>query len=457
MNCKTKATTVSAFTEIDIPRTEKKVYLEQNTLGYHIGPSSKSKEEILGRHLEATVRKPQCLGYKESGVVRNVTLEATYACNLNCDYCFVSWDPNNKDNSAFMKTEIAQKFMLQYMPPDQMKDRFIITFFGGEPLMNMRLITEFIPWARERYGRKAGFSLTTNGTLLKEPLAKFLPEGSDAEGSIAQYWSTRGNFLLSMDGPAEVHDAHRPLHGGKGSHATIMESLEHMKEFTPGLARRFRWRPTYCRDIIESNVTYLDRLRYFNDLITSGFGRTTGLGYANEPFDDWDELKYDTYLKDLQEQYCDAAEWFISEVKAGRYPQWTCILGAVSRIYKHQVKLTGCGAGNGLVACGVDGTLYACHRTKGGEIGHLDSGFDMQLTSKWADARYYRRNRCPECDHKNFCGGGCKANSISLEGDILIPDHHACNMVELVLRIAFLIISKLSDSELSMALKRNGK
>ena len=74
--------------------------------------------------------------------------------------------------------------------------------------------------ARAR-GVTLGFSITTNGTLLREDDADFFEEHGFA-------------VTVSLDGPRETHDALRPYKSGRGSFDRIMANLR------PLLARQAR-------------------------------------------------------------------------------------------------------------------------------------------------------------------------------------------------------------------------
>jgi len=82
-----------------------------------------------------------------------------------------------------------------------------ILFFGGEPMLRMDLIREFVPHALRQAKdakKRLQFSMTTNGTLLTEPNARFLRD-----------W--RIKYLISIDGLAEDHDRNRRFPNGRGS------------------------------------------------------------------------------------------------------------------------------------------------------------------------------------------------------------------------------------------------
>ena len=68
-----------------------------------------------------------------------------------------------------------------------------ITFYGGEPLMNMKTIKYAVRYINQFYKENVYYMLTTNGLLLNDANIKFL-----AENEIG--------LAISIDGPQKEHD-----------------------------------------------------------------------------------------------------------------------------------------------------------------------------------------------------------------------------------------------------------
>ena len=106
------------------------------------------------------------------------------------------------------------------LSPGKVRDDYL----GGEPLLKPDLILES---ASRRYyfcrGRKIdyGFSITTNGTLITSRVIRMLA----AVGL--------ESIRVSIAGPAEVHDALRPLANGDGTYGKIMNNLQKIGGLVP--------------------------------------------------------------------------------------------------------------------------------------------------------------------------------------------------------------------------------
>lgn len=140
-----------------------------------------------------------------------LTLVVTTACNLACDYCYVKRrEPLvlSRDHAA-----IAVEFALSQLAGG---DTLEVGWFGGEPLLAGESIVAMQPLIEDRcreHGVELETSLVTNGTLLT-------PDWHD--------WCRehRVDLLVSLDGPAEVHDRHRRFANGRGSYDEVVGRLE---------------------------------------------------------------------------------------------------------------------------------------------------------------------------------------------------------------------------------------
>ena len=142
-----------------------------------------------------------------------------------------------------------------------------LLFFGGEPLLEfdtMRFIVDYCATRSEETGKEVRYSMTTNGTLMTEGVARFL-----AENGIS--------YLLSIDGRKEVHDAHRRMVDGGSSFDTVMERVPMMKRFQPWQGTRMTLSPSTIHCAAE-DVDMLHR-RGINQFI---IGPATGIEWSDE-------------------------------------------------------------------------------------------------------------------------------------------------------------------------------
>jgi uncharacterized protein len=147
-------------------------------------------------------------------------LKLVSRCNLNCSYCYVynkgdqTWRERPKLISDAVVDAAINRIADWCHRSGQREVR--VTLHGGEPLLAGR--ERLDRWCGRIRDRLAGtaavfFNLQTNGTLLDSRWADLFLKHRIAVG-------------VSIDGPAEVHDAERVDHRGRGSHARIIRGIE---------------------------------------------------------------------------------------------------------------------------------------------------------------------------------------------------------------------------------------
>ena len=136
----------------------------------------------------------------------------TRTCNLDCGYCYQGshqyqeggWQ-DQAGLTKHMTAEISEAAM--HWAADWTTRGLKVIWYGGEPLINLPLMKESMPkWNAhfKQQGKGLEWSVTTNGVMLNAANREFLDEmGCDV--------------LLSLDGPANIHNRQRTYYGGGGS------------------------------------------------------------------------------------------------------------------------------------------------------------------------------------------------------------------------------------------------
>lgn len=176
------------------------------------------------------------LHYDLENNISGVCLSITQNCNLRCEYCIYSgiYSSGRTHSDKTMSFEIAKKAIDYAICRSSAQPQFMLSFYGGEPLLRFDLIKQCIEYTiNEYHGKKLGFNMTTNGTLLNEHYIDYL---------------AKNNVLLhiSLDGPKEYHDEYRKFAiSHKGSFETIKKNILDIK-------KRY---PKYYKDCISFGVT----------------------------------------------------------------------------------------------------------------------------------------------------------------------------------------------------------
>jgi len=141
------------------------------------------------------------------------------ACNLDCRYCFYLEKVALYPHTQIMSGEVMEAYIRAYIQGTQAPEVSFV-WQGGEPLLAGQGFYEKVVELQARYagGKVIHNAIQTNGLLLDRSWCAFLK----AQGF------TLG---ISLDGPAEVHDAHRLDRKGRGTFARVMGALALVREY----------------------------------------------------------------------------------------------------------------------------------------------------------------------------------------------------------------------------------
>ena len=141
-------------------------------------------------------------------------------CNLDCKYCFyLEKEMLFGDGERWkMEDTVLEDYIRRYIEA-QPSQQVSFAWQGGEPtLCGVDFFEKVVHWQKQYgQGRQIENAFQTNGTLLDDAWGEFLH---------------RENFLvgISIDGPADLHDAYRVTRSGRGTHDEVMRGLGYLKK-----------------------------------------------------------------------------------------------------------------------------------------------------------------------------------------------------------------------------------
>lgn len=136
-------------------------------------------------------------------------------CNLSCEYCFyLEKVALYAEAPPLMSDALLADYIRSCFATHPEEVPVIFTWQGGEPTLAGLTFFRKAVTLEKRYGssRRYENSFQTNGLLLDDAWAGFFAENDFLVG-------------LSIDGPLDIHDAHRRTVDGKGSHADALRAL----------------------------------------------------------------------------------------------------------------------------------------------------------------------------------------------------------------------------------------
>lgn len=157
---------------------------------------------------------------KSISVVPHIVVEVTEKCNFLCRYCYYGemYDTISKsqtrcndmpeDDCLICLREILSQKDLLY------SSRSVISFYGGEPFLNFRLIRTIVLFCKEKFPHiDFQFRTTTNGSLLRRHI-DFLVEHDF-------------HLLVSLDGDRQSN-THRRYYSGHQAFTTVKQNVDYI-------------------------------------------------------------------------------------------------------------------------------------------------------------------------------------------------------------------------------------
>lgn len=319
----------------------------------------------------------------------SLSLNIAQACNLGCGYCYADEGRFGK-NARSMPPDIARQAVNRLIAEAAPSSDLLIGFMGGEPLLNSKVLHDVVLYASERAaqtGHRARFSITTNATLLTPEDALLFHEFPFC-------------VQVSIDGPREIHDRLRPMHGGNGSYERVLRGLELLNQ--AGRPRQLSARVTVTRGSGELQAT-------LEHLIGLGFD---DVGFAVALVSPSSLLQIQSADFDgLLRQMVSCGRKCLTELKAGRNYPFTNFLTAMEEIHRGTHRPYPCGAGAAYLSASAEGNLYACHRLVDDPrfaMGDVWSGSDHAARTHHLRANHVdQMEPCKKCWARYLCGGGC--------------------------------------------------
>lgn len=337
----------------------------------------------------------------------------TDACNFNCDYCFIEHDrKKNKFKEKYMSKEVALKALDFYVDqtlkdPSQFEERKAIQFYGGEPLMNFKVLKALLPkinlyQEQKKLTKNLELTVVTNGSLLTEEVVLFLKRFNVG-------------ITISIDGD-DIATAHRQDHSGNAVYSRIIKGIQNCKKHSA----HFALSVTLTEETIRSAD---DTLKTIQEIQPNRIGFNMlqgGEHFSLEP--DYAQRASDFILNAfnaLREKGIIYEDNFIRKAES---------------FASASVCVSDCGAvaGNQIIIA-PDGEVGLCE----GFIGERkffvsdisNKQFDLKdeaLSEEWGKRKPLLMEQCQDCVAIGICGGGCLVGPYKNADTIWKLDENNC-------------------------------
>ncbi len=352
-----------------------------------------------------------------------LVLNVTNKCNLACTYCYEFGEDklsealreSGASRRSRMSSDTARTSIDFLFENATGRDQVNLTFFGGETLLNFETIRDATVYAEERAlesGKKIGFALTTNATLLTDEIIDFLV-------------GHRFGVNVSIDGAVEDHDRHRTFKSGAGTYEEIAPRIQRLIQANAGVGQPIGARVTLTEGASSVRETYehlmgalgFDQVGFAP--VTSAPGRDYAL--AGESMD--------ALLDDFRVLTKDYVEAALTNKRHG----FSNIEDLLRELHQGVNKAHPCGAGLGLLGVSTEGDLGLCHRfVESGEheVGSVETGIDQEKRQEFLkEGHISNKTECQACFARPHCSGGCYHEAEVRYGDASQPNVHHCDWV----------------------------
>ena len=183
----------------------------------------------------------------------SLIFEVTEKCNYNCVYC--GYGENYEQpvlrplhSSRFMTWDTAKGLIDHYLEiwKHQFGRKIAIGFYGGEALLNFRLIEKVVEYVLENRPQDFSFSwfITTNGSLLHKHIDFFVKYDF--------------HISISIDGDA-IANSYRRLQNGEPTFESVTKNIDLIKEHYPEYFKK----QVSFQSVINDKARIVDVLQYF--------------------------------------------------------------------------------------------------------------------------------------------------------------------------------------------------
>ena len=327
----------------------------------------------------------------------SITLQLTQKCNFRCTYCIYGQDTSlqRSHSSNTMTINVAKEAVDFLLNRSRDCDSVSIGFYGGEPLLEFKLLKEIVLYAKSVFaGKPIMFHLTTNCSLINDEVIDF-------------FYLHSINVLISLDGPKDIHNSKRVFAvNGCGTFDTIMEKLNMIKRKYPdyymkNISFNTVVDPSKEFDCINQMYISNELLNISQSSMHSLIDDTYSVGknkYSDEFIQQHSYEGFKVFLCELG-RINDENLSVISRQWLAQEKQFKKTLGT-AKIYKEMSHGGPCIIGR-KTFIDTKGNLYPCERvsesSEAMQIGNIQSGFNMEKIDKLMNVAKLTEKQCKEC------------------------------------------------------------
>lgn len=152
--------------------------------------------------------------------INDITFQVTKNCNFLCRYCMyaASNDIERNHEDINMTWGVAQKTLDFFIHHSQDAEILVVSFYGGEPLLNFELIINIVEYLESKiHTKKIIYNMTINGSILSNDIIEFLVKHDF-------------RLAISLDGCEKIQNRHRKFKGnGNPTYDIVFNNILNLK------------------------------------------------------------------------------------------------------------------------------------------------------------------------------------------------------------------------------------
>ncbi len=330
----------------------------------------------------------------------------TDECNFRCKYCYIENALSSK--RSFMNENQADNIIKIIKNNSKNIDKYKIIFYGGEPLLNIKILKYFVEQFEAINKDKFKFSIITNGSLMNDEIAKYFKEHAFG-------------ISLSLDGWGNLNK-NRVYKNNNESFFDVIKALSILKQngISPGIS---------CT-VTKFNYLFLDKIvDFFYELGVKAIGFNIILDATNKDYAVEDPKILAYYLF---RGFTRAQELNIYEDRIGRR--------RAESLFNEIPKFYDCPAYGQQIAFSPKGTLGPCQAFFTADLyqDKIANGFlatKNPLMYEWIKMGIPLYNEeCWNCPALGLCGGSCAYDIYTKTGKLGFIDKYSCTVINEILR-----------------------
>ena len=354
----------------------------------------------------------------------NYSIYLTDLCNLNCKYCY------EKGTHANTKIDFENvKYVIDREIKSKSKNS-IITFFGGEPLVNKKMIYKIVDYIKSKNAeKKFCFNMTTNGSLVDDEFVEFVKSN---------------NFIslsYSIDGTQESHDKNRRTIDDKETFNIVKKNAQKLLKATNVLCA--------VPVITKNNVTNL----YNNvlELLEIGFKRISLQFDFNAS---WEDNDLDIIKSELRK----IADLYIERMLGEKEFEILSFDEKIRSYIDDSFDVnSNCSVGIRGVNVGTDGKIYPCMQFMYNDkyiIGNCKDGIDYDKRDRVHDGLKKEMDICKDCSIRRRCNHTCSCINYSMTKNAGEVSPFTCELESFLIELSDEIAEKLYKEKSTVFLQK---